>query len=160
MALSVGRMIHPGSQAQVNWQLPGWDGDAQVMKGRGGVVLRNSATRKRKGGFFYHYVVFRYKMHLHWQFSSGPNKDVCMQEMGFKTIIMIYDRFKITMAGHWQNLWSHISNCLGNISTSVSSRYLRSNVSKSKLIIIPPQASSLLNSVTQSMTPYPTLFKC
>lgn len=33
---------------QVNRQLLGWDSGAQIMKGRRGVVLQNSATEKRK----------------------------------------------------------------------------------------------------------------
>lgn len=52
MAFPVSSVIHSRSQAQVNGQFPGWDGGAQIMKVRHGVVSWNSATEKRKWASF------------------------------------------------------------------------------------------------------------
>ena len=46
---------------QVNGQLFGWDGGAQVVKGPSGVVFWNSATEIRKWAFFLNIIfcIFR-----------------------------------------------------------------------------------------------------
>lgn len=53
VAFLAGCMIHSRSQMQVNGQHPVGDNGAQIMKGRSGMVLWNSATKKRKWASFF-----------------------------------------------------------------------------------------------------------
>lgn len=92
--------------------------------------------------------------------------------MRFEMITVIHIRLNITISSHQPELLSHISNCLlkyqpVRLTVTRESTENQQRI-KSKLIFIPPQTSSLLNSPTQFMAPYPaimhhsfaTLLKC